>query len=354
MNAPTDLPRYDPSRTYDWNYEHAPEPVDVDVPEFEGAWDFCGLPTASPLGVAAGPLLNGRWVRYYASLGFDALTYKTVRSVERACYGMPNLVPVECGQMVGGEREVPAASTMRGTWAVSFGMPSKAPSVWRADVEQTRKLLPRGKVLVVSVVATEQPEWTVADLANDYAQCARWAVDSGADAVETNFSCPNVCTSDGQLYQHPRYAAQCAERVREAIGKTPLVVKIGHLRDEREAEAITAALGPWVDGLVMTNSVAAPVVDPSGKKLFGGAPRGICGAGILEASLAQTRLVRRIVTQRHLHQGVKPAALVGVGGAFTAEDVRRYFVAGAGSVQLATAAMMSPAAALEIRRTWHT
>ena len=135
------LPRYDRLQSYDWNYAYAPEPVEADVPAIPGTWDFCGLPVASPLGVAAGPLLNGRWVRYYESLGFDVLTYKTVRSIERACYPLPNLVPVEVEQMAGGEGEVPAAETMRRTWAVSFGMPSKAPSVWRADVEETRKLL---------------------------------------------------------------------------------------------------------------------------------------------------------------------------------------------------------------------
>ena len=36
-----------------------------------GDWDFCGLPVDSPLGVPAGPLLNGDWCLYYASLGFD-------------------------------------------------------------------------------------------------------------------------------------------------------------------------------------------------------------------------------------------------------------------------------------------
>ena len=51
-----------------------------------GQWQFCGLPVNSPLGVAAGPLLNGRWCLYYASLGFDVLTYKTVRSRRRECY----------------------------------------------------------------------------------------------------------------------------------------------------------------------------------------------------------------------------------------------------------------------------
>jgi hypothetical protein len=72
------LPRYDRLQSYDWNYAYAPEPVEADVPAIPGTWDFCGLPVASPLGIAAGPLLNGRWVRYYASLGFDVLTYKTV------------------------------------------------------------------------------------------------------------------------------------------------------------------------------------------------------------------------------------------------------------------------------------
>ena len=83
--------------------------------------------------------------------------------------------------------------------AVSFGMPSMPPDAWRADVEDTRKLLAAEKLLSVSVVGTVQPGWSTDDLAADYAQCARWAVDAGADAIEMNFSCPNVATCDGQL-----------------------------------------------------------------------------------------------------------------------------------------------------------
>jgi dihydroorotate dehydrogenase len=349
----TSLPRYDPAQTYDWNYVHAPEPVAMDVPDVPGAWEFCGLPVASPLGIAAGPLLNGRWVRYYASLGFDVLTYKTVRSVERACYAMPNLVPVAVSTMTGRETQVSTERQMRGTWAVSFGMPSKAPSTWRADVEETRKLLPKGKVLVVSVVASEQPGWKIDDLAADYARCAKWAVESGADAVETNFSCPNVCTSDGQLYQHPREAALCAAAVREAVGpKTPFIVKIGHWGGASEAEAMVNALAPFANALAMTNSVATRVVADDGKLLFDGGPRGICGAAILEASVSQTRLVQQVVTARRLATGAKPLTLIGVGGAFTADDVRRYLVAGAQAVHLATAAMVDPAVALKIRGEW--
>jgi dihydroorotate dehydrogenase (NAD+) catalytic subunit len=201
MSGPDAFPRYDISQTYDWNYDHAPEPLEVDVPPVVGQWKFCGLPVASPLGIPAGPLLNGRWLLYYASLGFDVLTYKTVRSGRRDCYPLPNLQPVRCAQLGGGERNLSAADTMQGSWAVSFGMPSKSPEVWRPDIECTKDKLPSGKVLVVSAVGTIQPEWTIDDLADDYARCARWAVEAGADGVETNFSCPNVSTCDGQLYQ---------------------------------------------------------------------------------------------------------------------------------------------------------
>src|SRR5436309_15166635 len=106
------FPRYDIRRTYDWNYDRAPEPAEVDVPQVHGEWTFCSLPVASPLGIPAGPLLNGRWLLYYASLGFDVLTYKTVRSVHRDCYALPNLQPVRCGQLHGAELELPAADTV--------------------------------------------------------------------------------------------------------------------------------------------------------------------------------------------------------------------------------------------------
>ena len=36
---------------------------------------------------------------YYASLGFDLLTRKTVRSRPKACYRWPNLVPMESNRL---------------------------------------------------------------------------------------------------------------------------------------------------------------------------------------------------------------------------------------------------------------
>ncbi|MEX0717663.1 MAG: hypothetical protein WD066_13805 [Planctomycetaceae bacterium] len=338
------LPRYDAAQTYRWNYEHAPEPVAVDVPDVPGEWSFCGLPVGSPLGVPAGPLLNGRWVLYYASLGFDVLTYKTVRSAARECYPLPNLQPVAIERLAGDESEVAASAEMRGSWAVSFGMPSASPDTWRPDIERTREKLPAGKVLSVSVVGSVQEGWTIDDLAGDYARCARWAVDAGAQCIETNFSCPNVATCDGQLYQQPESARDVAARVREEIGRVPLIAKLGHVTRAEEADALLESLAPLVDAFAMTNSVAATVRKPDGELLFDGERRGICGDATRAASIAQTRLFAERA-RAHGHS----IRLIGVGGASTAEHVRDYLAAGAEAVHLATAAMVDPGVALRIR-----
>lgn len=345
--AATSLPRYDPSRTYRWNYDHAPGvPRDLEYPaDVPGEWTFCGRPVGSPLGMPAGPLLNGKWILYYAALGFDVLTYKTVRSLTRKCYELPNLQPVDAGQLTGTETEVSTRDGMTGSWAVSFGMPSMSPDEWRRDVEFTRKRLPAEKLLSVSVVGSVQPDWSLSELADDYAQCAQWAVESGADAVESNFSCPNVSTCDGQLYQQAEEAALVAGRIREAVGETPFLIKIGRVTDAAEAERLLEAVAPFADALAMTNSVATQVRTPAGEYLFDGQRRGICGAATRSASLEQTRMFAELIERKELS-----VRLIGVGGASTAEHVRAYLDAGAEAVHIATAAMVNPAVALEIRR----
>lgn len=344
MDSSPSQPSYDWHRTYDWNYEHAPDLVEVDIPSVPGSWDFCGLPVASPLGVPAGPLLNGKWCLYYASLGFDVLTYKTVRSRERACYPLPNLQPVACGQLTGAETEVLAQSEMTGSWAVSYGMPSKSPEIWRADIEATRNKLTAGKLLSVSVVGTVQAGWSIDDLADDYAQCAKWAVESGADSVETNFSCPNVSTCDGQLFQQPSDARCVAQRVRESVGSVPYIAKIGHTPTEEAASNLLDAIGDSIDALAMTNSVATQVRNGE-SFVFDGQRRGICGGAIRDASLCQTGMFARLIQQRGDN-----IRLIGVGGIQNADDVHAYLTAGAHACHIATAAMTVPNIAIQIRR----
>jgi dihydroorotate dehydrogenase len=339
------LPRYDTSQTYGWNYDHAPPPPEnIAIPPIAGNWTYCGLPVASPLGIAAGPLLNGRWIVYYAALGFDILTYKTVRSRARDCYLRPNLQPVEVGSLSQSGNVLRARESMQGSWAVSFGMPSMSPDVWRADIEWTKCHLPKEKLLSVSVVASPEPDWTVDQLADDFALCARWAVESGADCVETNFSCPNVSSADGQLYQQKRPAAIVAECVRAEIGKTPLIIKVGFFDDKSRCEELLDAVAPFADALAMTNCISAVVEQSISEKIFNGQPRGIGGDAIRVTSVEQVRLFAKLV-----HERGYSTKITGVGGISTSAQMRDYLAAGAESVQLASAVMVDPLVGIKIR-----
>ncbi len=332
------LPRYDTGQTYRWNYDRAPDPLTgIEIPRIGGNWTYCGRRVNSPLAIAAGPLLNGRWILYYAALGFDVLTYKTVRSRARDCYPLPNLQPVETTALAASGRDLEAAGQMHGSWAASFGMPSMSPDVWRADIEQTRAALGKEKLLAVSVVASPEADWTLDQLADDFALCARWAVESGADMAETNFSCPNVASADGQLYQQPKAAAVVAERVRQSIGKTPYIIKVGFFDDRSQCSDLLDAVAPFADALAMTNCIAAIVQDRAQRPLFGGQPRGIGGEAIRDASIEQVRTFSQFVRSRGLAMKI-----IGVGGVSSAIHVRQYLDAGAEGIQIATAAMIDP------------
>ena len=340
------IDRYDIAESYEWNYQHAPPapPTTVDVPAVPGDWTFCGLPVASPLGMPAGPLLNSHWILYYAALGFDVLTYKTVRSGWRDSYHLPNLLPVDPAAVLdreGLEMSEAAAGAAPASWAISFGMPSRNPVDWRSDVERARRGMGARQVLSVSVVASPQDGWTMAHLAEDFAQCAAWAADAGAQVVEANLSCPNVCTKEADLYLSPDAAAEIASTVRARLPReVPLALKVGLFHHEEQAAAVLRAVNPFAQAVSSTNSITASV-----RGRFGGLRRGIGGAATTARCLSELVMLSRLI-----RAGGLALKLIGVGGVMTARDVRERLAAGAENVHLATAPMIDPAIGIRIRR----
>lgn len=340
--------KYNVARSYEWNYENAPEfPAQNDasierVPA-QSSWTFCGLPVDSPIGIAAGPLLNSRWLLHYANLGYEVLTYKTVRSRLRTCYSQPNLQPIRESQVATGML-THASQEMSGSWAISFGMPSQPPEVWQEDVAFARELLPPGKILSVSVVASADPDWTLQQVADDYAICAEQAAKSGADSVELNFSCPNVASVDGQLYQDPASARVVLDTVRSKVPDIPLLIKIGLINSEARVADLYEATSDYLTAYAMTNCIACHVQGEDSAPLFNGEMRGIGGQAIREASISQVGQFKNVM-------GESPkASLIGVGGVSSAEHVASYIEAGAECVQLATAAMLEPELGRRIQR----
>lgn len=347
---PKDHTSYHVNQDYEWNYRHVPSPEvhgKQKVESIAGTWTYAGLPVRSPFAMAAGPLLNSRWIAYYARLGFDVLTYKTVRRRGRASYPIPNLVPVAAKDLKESNAVIECSDQMDHSWAVSFGMPSREPVVWQEDVAKSKESLGPGQLLAVSVVATPDPADKLQAIGKDYASCALKAFESGADMVEVNFSCPNVTTQDGMLYAQPEASLEVLKRVRDTIQDRPLLVKLGYIPDKELARQWIDLAEGWVQGLVMVNCIGARVRTNNGKPMFQEEPRGIAGKAIGSAVKDQVRLFQSIIKESKASIRV-----IAVGGISSLQDVRDHLETGAEAVQIATAAMLDPLWAIRIRKEW--
>ena len=345
---------YRRDRSYRWNYRHGPSfkgpfPRITDAAQKE----FFGSKVNSRLGVAAGILLNSRWVECYSRLGFDILTYKTVRSSERPCYPLPNWVFVESvNDLESGSDEILRKARRRArdpaevTSAVCFGMPSQPPEVWRKDVRRARGKLRRGQLLVVSVVGTPAEGGGEASLVEDFCRCARWADEAGADIVEANFSCPNVCTAEGSIYQAPGASGRLALALREALPSTPLFIKSGHFNDRRKLNRFYQSVAGSADAVVLVNGVSRRVLGEDGRPVFGAFERvGILGRAIHPAAVSNVSAAVEYCAGKSLE--VKTIAVGGVTGI---EDPGPFFEAGASGVVMGGVPMLDPLLADRMKR----
>ncbi len=347
INVSKSSEKYEIQQDYEWNYENVPSAnlgIPPSIVPLPGDWTYAGLPVASPLAVAAGPLLNSRWIEYYSKRGFDILTYKTVRRCARVSYDLPNLVPVDSKPINQPGKTIPATTQMTGSWAVSFGMPSREPSIWRQDVTKARQCLGQGQILSVSVVATPEVNDDLATISEDYATCAKWAFESGADVVELNFSCPNVSSRDGMLYSQPTASREILQRVRDVVCDRPLLVKLGYISDQDLAENWIGFAEGLVQGLVMINCIGAKVQASDGTELWDGSSRGIAGTAISGAVHSQVELFQSLIQERQSN-----LKTIAVGGISKSSEVSDYLQMGVESVQIATAAMRDPNWAVKVR-----
>lgn len=342
---------YDISATYRENYERGPRFDEAPLGKIPDTplKEFLGLPVRSRIGIAAGLLLNSKWINGYAQRGFDLLTYKTVRSGFRPCYDPPNWVFVDDEGRDEGPVyavEESGADPTRISSAVCFGMPSMAPEVWRADVSDAKAALREGQALIVSVVATPQEGASRETVADDFARCATWAFEAGADIVEANFSCPNVCTPEGTIYQDVELSRFIAGAIRERIGAGRLLLKAGHFPEADVLEAFLVEVNEFVDGITLVNGVSRPVLHRDGRPVFGEdyVRAGVLGRSIHDPCVANVRHAATVRKQRSLK-----LAILAVGGVSRVEDMQDFYSAGADAVMLGSSPMYLPDLAVEAK-----
>jgi dihydroorotate dehydrogenase (NAD+) catalytic subunit len=219
-----------------------------------------------------------------------------------------------------------------------------APEVWRADVRMARKALRRGQVLIVSVVGTPVSGGGEEALIEDFVRCARWAAAAGAHCVEANYSCPNVTTPEGSIYQDPRSSGRLSRALRAALPSTPFLIKAGHFETRARLQAFTRAVAGLADALVIVNGISRRVVGRDGKPAFPGYERvGILGRALHEPAVE--------AVQEAVSAGRRPGLpVLAVGGVLEERDAADFFAAGAAAVLSGSGAALDPLLAVRLKQ----
>lgn len=338
-------PTYDIERSYEDNYREGPfldtmPPRRTITPEKS----FVGFQVNSLLGVPAGPLLNANWVIAYAKLGFDLLVYKTVRTQEKLCHPNPNCMYLTQKRQlreIDFNRQLLSSMTPPDDPALisitnSFGMPSRIPEIWQADIQKAKAGIGTGQLLIVSVVGTPGEE----DLQADYVRGAALAVEAGAPVIEINLSCPNVASHEGSIYTDPDFSSQISKAVKQEIGSVPLIIKIGYIADPFKRAKVINANAPHVDAISSINTLSFEVINAEGEQALPGEGRlrsGVCGAAIRSCALSQAE---HLVALKKQHK--YDFSVIGVGGVMTTEHIHTYLKIGTDAVMSATGAMWDP------------
>jgi len=376
---PSRPPIYDICKSYEENSKDGPFMSSYQIPSRilipKDQWiDFLGYKVASPLGVPAGPLLNSNWINLASQLGFDVPTYKTIRSKSHVGHPLPNVLYInppdlECEDIEGQQIDSTPSKTKQVLIAEStptlpaamdglaitnsFGMPSQSREYLIEDIRKANQSLQEGQVMIVSVVGTPPAKETTCgschcsatsdytEFVRDFVEVASFAKDCGANIIEANFSCPNVATGEGQIYQNPSSVLDIASSITRAIGDTPLIIKIGTYTDRKlMTQVLQNARDAKVRAVCGINTVSMQVIDPLTKKPALGPTRltsGVCGGPIRKVALNFVKQASEIVKKEQL-----PLIVMGCGGITKAEHFQQFLDAGASVALSATGMMWDP------------
>jgi dihydroorotate dehydrogenase len=325
---------YDIEKTYLENAEEGPffkGPFPKRVFPDETNWiDFLGFKLASPIGIPAGPLLNSKWIGFAANMGFDVLTYKTIRSHEHPSHPLPNVLPVQVHPQGYAEvlKTLPNDINKLGI-TNSFGNPSRSNDYLKKDIPLANGALKKGQLMIVSIFGSGK------DLKDDFANAARFAKDCGAKVIEANFSCPNVKEAGGSLYHDPDLVAQVTQAIVKKIGNTPLILKVGtfptNVLLEKVLIAATKAGARAIAGLNTLSMSVTPPLCPNRPT------SGICGAPIRNHALEFVRACKKIIDKERLQ-----IPIVATGGVTSAQHFTDLLDAGATIAMSATGMMWNP------------
>ena len=172
----------------------------------------------------------------------------------------------------------------------------------------------------------------------DYAGVAARLAATDIDFLEVNVSCPNVACGGLSFGTEPGSVHEVASAVRENAGGKPFLVKLTPLAADVVAVARAAeAAGAAAVSLINTLPAMAVDLDRRRPKLAN-VVGGLSGPAVKPVALRQVWQCARALT----------IPVVGLGGIVSARDALEFILVGAAAVQVGTATLVDPRAALNI------
>jgi len=159
----------------------------------------------------------------------------------------------------------------------------------------------------------------------------------GISSIEVNISCPNIASGGMEFGTNAKSAAEVTEKVK-SVSSLPVIVKLSpNVTDIVEIAAAVREAG--ADAITLINTVRGMAIDINRcRPSLGNRIGGLSGPAIKPIALYTVYKVARIVD----------IPIIGCGGISCAEDAIEFMMAGASAVQVGTASLTTPQAALDV------
>jgi len=201
---------------------------------------------------------------------------------------------------------------------------------------------------VDALIAEKAPlwaDWRVLVIVNiagktidDYARLAeRLDGVAGISGLEVNISCPNVSAGGAEFGAHPDSAAAVTTAVKKATS-LPVLVKLTPNTGDIVAVAVAVAEA-GADAVSLINTLKGMAIDTRTRRpILGNVYGGLSGPAIKPVAL---HMVYQVA-------GAVAVPVIGCGGISTTADAIEFIMAGASAVQVGTANLTKPRAALDV------
>ena len=206
---------------------------------------------------------------------------------------------------------------------------------WVPRIQRIKAAYP-GRVVIASIMAGSGSDKEL----QAWQTLTRAVQDAGADGIECNFSCPHMDRKDmgSNIGKDEGLCSVVTEAVKE-VSTVPVWTKLTPATQDIVVEAAACFRG-GADAMVSSNTFPSlPIIDPETLEFEMNvdgfvSSGGMGGPAILPMSLAN--MVR-------MTQAFPDRAFSGIGGVSDFNPALSYFLLGAGTVQVCTAAMLDAA-----------